>query len=171
MTMKNVGIILWLGLWLCVAGCYTTMRHPLVAEDAENPSEALDQQTDASCLSCHRSYPSAASIPAMKINDYRWHYYYDSAWWRDDVRGLAGDERAPMPADFRQRYPNENRDTGVGAVASPTYVTPSLGKKAGDAAPSSTVDQDPRREFDRRGESKKSEKESRKPVERRSNKE
>jgi len=154
--------------------CYTSLRHPAIAEDAENPSEYEQASTDASCGSCHHAggYHNA-SIPAMRRDHYSWQYFYNSAWWQDEYRaGGEASRMAPEPTDFRRRYPNEDHDPGAGAssVAAPTRVAPSsLGKKSGDAEPSAqdtSNAKDPRRDFDRRGESQKSGSDSRNQVER-----
>jgi hypothetical protein len=154
-----------------IAGCYTSFSHPWIPEDAENPSETATAQADPSCLSCHRSgWMTSASIPSRKLQDHGWIYFYESAWWQDTYRGMAGsdDYAAPAPGDFRPRYPNGDEGSGVGAASTPTYGTPALSKKSTDSTPadSNSSQKDPRRDFDRRNDTKKSEGESRNQPER-----
>ncbi len=157
-------------LLLSGLSCYTTLQHPQVADNTENPSDNPESVADASCLSCHSSNPHfSASIPARRMNSYGWNYYYNSAWWQDEYHSLPGEDGSPAPADFRQRFPN-NDDGGssVSTRSTPVYSTPALGKKTNDANPDAQNEkkEDPRRDFDRRSDTKKSEGESRQQVER-----
>jgi hypothetical protein len=169
--MKRYYFLVMVILAFSGISCYTTLQHPYVADDVENPSEDPENVADASCLSCHGSNPHySASIPARRMNSSGWNYYYNSAWWQDEYHNLPGSDQPPAPADFRQRFPNyDNNGSSVSSTTNSVYTTPALGKKTGEAAPDAQKSEpaaDPRRDFDRRNDTKKSEGESRTQVER-----
>lgn len=169
--MKNTTQLTLLFLCLIVAGCYTTFRHPNFSADADS-EDYRNEAEDPSCRSCHEQAVFVnPGMPAMKMSDYGWHYFYNSAWWQDAYGyGSAEDaDYTPSPTNTLPRHYDRHEGSHVGtSPSSPTYSAPALGKKADSPSSNDTgsTEPDPRRDFDRRTETKKSESESREQVER-----
>jgi hypothetical protein len=125
MVMNTVKIFrsLMLVCLLSLASCYTALRGPATADNSE-------ESTDL------RHFNVSPSVPDSRLESYEWLYYYQSAWWQDDLVGWGGDQvPAATPEEYRRRFPSgEPSADGTVGLPGQTVSAPGLSKGAAGAA-------------------------------------
>lgn len=160
MKTQIIIYIIIAALMTTLSGCYTTFNAPNRI-DQNYTDDRVDEiyEDDIYLL-------ASPSIPSMRLNDYSWYYFYDSAWWMDSMDYYPGsDPESNEPRDFRRRHPNYNEGSGstIGTSTAPV-TTPTLGKRSvsepgSQPEASDNNSDDQRRDFDRRRQTETKDKE------------
>lgn len=163
-------------VFFTVAGCYTLLKHPSVA-DEERPAdtahaEAVTYADD--CGSCHAS-PSYAAVhdyasPYRSSYD-RWYYYYEYPWWVRYYAPASGDggegaDEQQRPFGRRHRGSEDSQPSQTAASGSTPAPSPSIistsGNESGKSDPP-PAQKDERRDDRRGGTDEKDSRREKKP--------
>ncbi len=133
---------------LALSSCYTTLRAPHSAtSEGEFVEDTAKLEGEMAPVYLN------PTIPDARWQNYDWMYYYQSAWWLDELQPAltTGTVERPEPEEYRRRFPEGNQPMG-GSVVSPggTYSVPSLSKGSENTptpAPNTDAKTPERRDF------------------------